>query len=375
MKYTLTLFAALLLAPLNALHAAELKLSSPSDYQVVQRYSVDQGRLEIAGELVRSEILGTDVDVRIHFGNTADWVKVPISFNGAKFSGVTDAPGGGWYRVDVRVVNREKVIAETSVEHVGVGEVFVVAGQSNSANHGEAKQAPQTGRVASFDGTRWQLAVDPQPGASGLGGSFMPPLGDALVSKLDVPVGFIASGIGATSVREWLPKGATFPNPPTIESRVEKLPDGRWASKGVAYDAFIARMEPFCPGGFRAVLWHQGESDANQKDTTRTLPGQLYREQLERIIRDSRRDTGFDAPWFVAQASYHVPGDEGSDEIRNAQASLWKDGIALQGPDSDAIKGKLRERDGQGVHFSDEGLRAHGMEWANKLAPWLQSRP
>lgn len=76
-------------------------------------------------------------------------------------------------------------------------------------------------------------------------------------------------------------------------------------------------------------------------------------------------------PWFVAQASYHVPGDEGSDDIRAAQASLWKDGIALEGPDSDALKGKLRERDGQGVHFSGPGLREHGAKWAEKVLPWL----
>ena len=173
-------------------------------------------------------------------------------------------------------------------------------------------------------------------------GTFMPALGDALVKRFDVPVGFVACGIGATSVREWLPKGTTFPNPPTIESRVTKLPDGQWASNGAAYDAFIARMRPLGPNGFRAVLWHQGESDANQKDTTRTLAGKLYREYLEKIIRDSRRDAGFEAPWFVAQASYHVPGDEGSDDIRAAQASLWKDGLAQPGPDSDALKGPLR---------------------------------
>jgi hypothetical protein len=37
-------------------------------------------------------------------------------------------------------------------------------------------------------------------------------------------------------------------------------------------------MRPLGHNGFRAVLWHQGESDANQKDTTRTLAGKLYRE-------------------------------------------------------------------------------------------------
>jgi len=250
--------------------------------------------------------------------------------------------------------------------------VFVVAGQSNSANYGEEKQTTQTGRVAAFDGTNWQLANDPQPGAGGKGGSFMPPLGDALARKFDVPIGFVACGIGATSVREWLPKGATFPNPPTITNRVEQLPSGAWASKGAAFDMFVARMQALGPHGFRAVLWHQGESDANQKDPTRTLPGQLYRAHLEQIIRESRRAIGWDAPWFVAQASYHVPSDEGSDDIRAAQASLWRDGLALEGPDSDALKGDLRERNGQGVHFSGKGLRVHAAKWAGKVVPWLE---
>jgi hypothetical protein len=187
-------------------------------------------------------------------------------------------------------------------------------------------------------------------------------------------VGIVACGIGATSVREWLPKGATFPNPPTIESRVELRADGSWASNGAAYDAFLARMKTLGMHGFRAVLWHQGESDANQKDASRTLPGKLYREYLERLIRDSQRDIGWNVPWFVAQASYHVPGDEGSDDIRAAQASLWKDSLALPGPDSDALKGKLRERNGRGVHFSGPGLRAHGEAWAAKVLPWLESQ-
>ncbi|MDB6033820.1 MAG: pknB 12 [Verrucomicrobiales bacterium] len=214
------------------------------------------------------------------------------------------------------------VIAETKVEHVGIGEVFVVAGQSNSANHGEKKQITETERVASFDGKRWRLAKDPQPGASGDSGSFMPPLGDIIAGRFDVPVGFIACGIGATSVREWLPKGSTFPNPPTIESNVRKLPNGDWESNGQAFSNFVARMQEVGPEGFRAVLWHQGESDANQQDPTRTLSGNLYRKYLEKIIRQSRRELGWKAPWFVAQASYHVPEDEGSPEIRAAQASL-----------------------------------------------------
>jgi hypothetical protein len=133
-------------------------------------------------------------------------------------------------------------------------------------------------------------------------------------------------------------------------------------------------MKQLGPHGFRAVLWHQGESDANQRDPTRTLPGNLYHEYLEKVIRESRREIGWDAPWFVAQVSYHVPGDEASPDIRTAQASLWRDGIAQAGPDTDALKGDLREAGGKGVHFSGPGLCEHAARWVDKVAPWLEQQ-
>lgn len=372
MKSTHALFC-VLLSTLATLHAADLTLTSPLDYHVVQRSTPAKGLLRIAGELSEAVAL-PDVAMEARVMGEKEqtsWQRVGGSVSGKKLAGAVEMPAGGWWRLEVRVSQGGKQLALGSVAHVGIGEVFVIAGQSNSANHGAEKQTTKTRRVATFDGKAWRIADDPQPGASGGGGSFVPPFADAVVTKENVPVGILACGIGATSVREWLPKGAAFPNPPTLVSRVEQLPSGQWASKGAAYEAFIARMKSVPPQGFRAVLWHQGESDANQKDTTRTLPGKLYREYLEKIIRNSRRDIGWDAPWFVAQASYHVPGDEGSDDIRAAQASLWKDGIALEGPDSDALKGNLRERDGKGVHFSGEGLRVHGAKWAEKVLPWL----
>lgn len=364
---------ALFFVATSALHAVDLTLTSPLDYQVMQRSSPGKGLLRIAGEL-SEDVAAADTSIETKFvgeKNEDGWLRAGGSISGKKLSGTVEAPAGGWWRLEVRVMQGGKQLALCSVAHVGIGEVFVIAGQSNSANHGQEKQTTKTRRVASFDGKAWRIADDPQPGASGGGGSLVPAFADAVVAKENVPVGILACGIGATSVREWLPKGEIFPNPPTLVSRVEQLPNGQWASKGAAYEAFIARMKSVGPLGFRAVLWHQGESDANQKDTTRTLSGKLYRECLEKIIRDSRRDIGWSAPWFVAQASYHVPGDEGSDDIRAAQASLWKDGLAFEGPDSDALKGKLRERDGQGVHFSGEGLRVHGAKWAEKVLPWL----
>lgn len=362
-------------ASLRGVWAAELLLDSPRDYEVVQRVTVEKGSIGIKGQIASEDAQGgVSVEARMRGEKAQDWRPLEARWEGTRFSAQLEALAGGWFQLDVRAMREGKLVAERSVEHVGVGEVFIVAGQSNSANYGEEKQSTQSGRVAAFNGHGWQLANDPQPGAAGSKGSFMPPLGDMLAERFHVPIGFVACGVGGTSVREWLPRGATFPNPPTVESRVERLPDGSWESKGQLYDRLLASLRAVGPHGFRAVLWHQGESDANQQDPTRTLPGKLYREYLEKIIRQSRREIGREAPWFVAQASYHTPMDEGSPDIRDAQASLWQDGIALEGPDTDALKGAFREANGKGVHFSGPGLQEHAAHWAEKLAPWLEEQ-
>ena len=301
-----------------------LRLDSPLDYQVFQRRTRLEGTVRVSGRVPA----GTE-KVEVQLGG--DWLPVGSGKTEGTFGAELKVAPGGWYVCRVRATAQGKLLAAAEVSHVGVGEVFVVAGQSNSANHGEEKLSTQTGLVAAFDGTRWQLARDPQPGASGGGGSFLPPFGDAIAERFQVPVGLVACGIGATSVREWLPKGARFPHPPTLVGRVQQLPSGQWESKGDAFALFTSRMKQLGPHGFRAVLWHQGESDANQKDPTRTLSGDLYRQYLAQLIRDSRREIGWEAPWFVAQVSYHVPGDEASPDIRAAQARSGKTALRSKG--------------------------------------------
>jgi len=374
MKRKLAVMVVMLLAVRLSSRAADL--DSPLDRQVFQRNVREWADVRIAGTVPSNT---TIVVARAEpgeglRGRATDWAVVAhgAQIKNGSFSGSIKLATGGWYSLKVRFrksADDSVILGEALVEHVGVGDIFVVTGQSNSSNHGQEKQNTKTGLVAAFDGRKWQLANDPQPGASGGSGSFMPPFGDAIAEKFKMPVGIVACGIGATSVREWLPKGTKFPNPPTIESRVQKLPDGEWESKGEAFEMLVARMKPFGKNGFRAVLWHQGESDARQPDPKRSLSGKQYRQYLEKLIRDSRKEIGWDAPWFVALVSSHGGNDDEPD-IRAAQKSLWDDGIALEGPDSDALKGDLRD----GVHFSGKGLREHGAKWAEKVAPWLEKQ-
>lgn len=378
----LAMIAGMLLARLPGLSAAEpvgpaaLRLTAPVDYQVHQRATRAEGTILVAGNLSQALTDAWTVEARLVGAGPAEAWRTLTSLTPGQTSFRSDlkAPAGGWYRLEVRVRLQDAVFAAAAVEHLGIGEVFVIAGQSNSANHGEEKQQTKSGLVAAFSGTEWALAHDPQPGASGSGGSFVPPFGDAFAARFKVPVGIIAAGVGATSVREWLPRGTRFPNPPTLTGHVTALPSGEWESDGSLFNRLVERMKQLGPRGFRAVLWHQGESDANQRDANRTLSGELYRKFMEELIRGTRHEVGWEFPWFVAQVSYHTPDDVASPDIRAAQQALWKSGIALEGPDSDALIGDLRDGGGKGVHFSGKGLREHAARWVDRVAPWLEGQ-
>ena len=348
------------------------RIISPVEHQVIQRDSGNVAWVEI--KVATSLPVSKSGPLEYRLDKNRSWENANGEWKDERFVARLRVRAGGWHRLEFREV--ENSDNHSQVVQFGVGEVFVVAGQSNSGNYGEIKQSTKTGLVSAFDfdNNKWQLAIDPQPGAGGRGGSIMPLFGDALSKKLNLPIGIIAYGQGGTSVREWLPQGSRFPNPPTVENKVRKINDGEWESLGKIYPGFIERMKAFGKNGFRAVLWHQGESDANQKDPTRTLSGLLYEKYLTQLISKTRTDLEWEVPWFVAQATYHVPGDESDPNIRAAQAALWKNGVALEGPDTDQLKGKLRERDGQGVHFSGPGLEAHADAWFEKVSPWLAQK-
>jgi hypothetical protein len=289
-----------------------------------------------------------------------------------EFHGDLAAIPGGFYQVEIRLLASRKTTADAIVPHVGVGEVFVVSGQSNATNYGEVPQKVQTGMVTTFNGTSWRIADDPQPGVqdNSSKGSFIPPFGDALVRKYGVPIGIASVGHGSTSVRQWLPRGARMEQPPTMPKYVITEPDGTLESDGTLFNGMMARIQQLGVHGFRALLWHQGESDANQKPGHQISP-EDYARMMELIIRESRQQAGWDFPWFVAEATYHLPDDPSSEPIRAAQRSLWREGLALEGPDTDTLTGTYRQNGGTGVHFSDAGLKAHGLLWAEKVEIYL----
>ena len=328
------------------LHRQEdaIVVSSPLNYQVFQRSSRTQGRVVVSGSTRRDadQIQFRCQGIALEDSLPTGWQSVPINGEDGSFEHAIDFPAGGWFSMDIRLTKGGKTVEKHSVAHFGVGEVFVGAGQSNSTNSGEFKTKQSSGMVASFSGEHWQIADDPQPGVAdkSRGGSYYPAFGDALYEKYGVPIGIAATGFGGTSVNAWQPKD-----------------DGLFAW-------MMTRIDQLGSHGFRAVLWHQGESDVG-------MSSEEYYDKLKRVIETSRSGAGWDVSWFVAQVSYLNPNRPSTDTTRTAQAKLWADGIALEGPNTDTLRGDHRDHGGAGVHFSRKGLKAHGLLWAEKVQPFI----
>jgi serine/threonine protein kinase len=323
---------------------ADLLLQSPREYQVFQRKGRLDGVIHLRGQ-VRPEC--DRAEVRLTGPSLigplpGDWQPLPLGPKDRTFDQKVPIRAGGWYKLEVRALKGDKVAVQATVDHVGVGEVFVGAGQSNSTNCGPERLKQTSGMVSTFDGRSWRLADDPQPGVhdKSQGGSYWPAFGDALYARFKVPIGIASTGHSGTSVHQWTPGGELY----------------RW---------MMGRIKELGPHGFRALLWHQGESDVN-------LSADEYADKLGKIIRASHNDAGWDFPWFVAQVSYHNPEHPSFPGVRAGQKKLWDEGLALEGPDTDQLRGDNRDQGGRGIHFSAKGLRAHGRLWADKVGAYLE---
>ena len=215
--------------------------------------------------------------------------------------------------------------------------VLLTLGQSNAANYGEAPYAA-TQPVLNFnaaDGGCY-LAGDPLLGATGSGGSPWIRLGDLLVAAAVYDkVVLVPIAVGSSSVVDWA-----------------------W---GDAHARLVAAVHSAQSAGFSItqVLWHQGETDANNG-----MPGDEYARHLTVVVR-SLRALGVQAPIFIAQASL-CTGSPQNEDIRAGQRAVVAQGDGVfAGPDTDTLDGSEMRFDG--CHFTARGLDAHANQWFTVL--------
>lgn len=328
-------------------YSAEVSISTPSSSRwVYQRNASNQASVPITGTFTGSvdQVRARLVVRSTSPGVTTAWSDMTLG-SGTYSGSITAA--AGWYDIEVEAYRDSVIQGDTNLERVGVGEVFVTAGQSLAVNFGQTEHTPTSDMVNAISASQTPiLAADPQPNdstAPGTDGSCWADFGDFLVDELNVPVLMYSVGCGNTASAEWLP--STTPH----------------------YDRLATALQTFGSNGCRAVLWQQGESDTATSQAT-------YESNLTTIINESRTDAGWTVPWLLAKSTW-VAGVT-LPNVQAAYAELITDlSEVYAGADTDTNL-DAGDRQADNTHPDDAGQTEQGQLWgqavidAFELAVW-----
>lgn len=328
-----------------------VRLKEPVESRVYQRGTDDRADIPI---IIDKAPEGARV-VSATIGGTA-----PIStkFADGKLVGV---PTGGPYLIQCQL-EWPNGTTSTSVQRVYVGDLWVLAGQSNMEGVGDlADVTPPNDRVRllGMDGN-WSRAEEPlhwlvdspDPVHSGdpadrearsqgahktrrKGAGLGLPFGVAMLSATNVPVGLVACAHGGTSMAQWDPA---------------KKGDG-----GKSLYGSMLRQVGLAGGKVRGVLWYQGESDAFSGASD------AYPKTMSDFIAAVRSDFGQpDLPFYLVQIGRFIgTGNiKGWNAIQDAQRL-----IPARIPNTAVVSVIDLELDDL-IHVGTQGLKRTGLRLA-----------
>jgi hypothetical protein len=343
----------------------QIAISHPVERMIFQRNNSNQAPINIAGTYYSAI---DRIDARVvaqQGGTTTDWTTIQTNPSNGYFYGTLTA-AGGWYSLEVRAYKNNVLIDTKTLQKVGVGEVFAIAGQSN-AQGGAGVSTPATDdRVNSVNYSdnltnynRLPIGFSKMVGDSGKIGPFhyVPwawgKLGDLLASKLGVPILFYGAGHGGTSSENWSKSAQGLPYNGESWKRQDLGAPYRALENSVAYYGSLT--------GLRGVLWHQGESDPE----TFFIP---YYENIRNVINKTRENTEHsNLAWVVARVSRNPEPHDGPIFGQNTLISGFNNDSnfppvpnVFAGPNTDNINGSANRTDG--IHFD---TYAGQIEFAN----------
>ncbi|MFL5619201.1 MAG: sialate O-acetylesterase [Gemmatimonadaceae bacterium] len=225
-------------------------------------------------------------------------------------------------------------------------QLFLLAGQSNMAGRGkvEAQDSVVNPRVLKLDRTMaWAPAVDPlhwdKPAIVGVGPGRA--FGLALVARdSSIRIGLVPAAVGGSPISSWEP-GALDP-----------------ATKTHPYDDALARLRVAQKSGtLRAILWHQGESDATPALSV------LYAAKLRALIARFRRDVGDpNLPFVIGQLGRFAakPWSAEMQRVDSVHRAVAASVSHVAYVSSDG----LRDR-GDLLHFDAASARTFGQRYAS----------
>ena len=345
---------------------SQIQITFPVSRIVFQRNNQNQANVNIAGSYLQ---LLDRIDARATpvfggQGSGTDWITLQNTLNSGIFNGFL-LLNGGWYNIELRGVLNGSTVTTTTIERVGVGEVFIVSGQSNAqgdAIYSGGASGAADDRVSTIDFYDPALNEDALPFQfSHMGDSrkmapynyvpwFWSRLGDRLTQRLNVPVLFYGAALGGIGSDVWRRsvEGQDLRQELPIFIKVQGMP---YRGMKAALQQYVTRT------GVRAILWQHGESDEN---TT----ADNYYNNVRTIIEKSRNDAKKgDLAWVIARSSRnpstHQNVINGQDFIVNRLSNVF------QGPSTDEIAGANLRADG--IHFHNDGLNRAADFWNSSL--------
>lgn len=328
---------------------AQISISWPVDRAVFQRANTNNTVVWFAGQCTTTWGTGYKMQYRIvsldKYGNETNspsWL--PITLNTGKTFRFSLSQNTGWYRFYTRLLNgSQQQIGINSIKF-GVGEVLVIAGQSNAAGEGVVSYGTANGMydciIASTQGyinkCRTTLPVFPVFGVLNPTYGNIPPngtqpwayelLGKKIVDRESgrvIPVMFFNAGLSGSSITQWNdsvnnPMGSYSTDPFNID-RCTLVQNGNGSSQGEPYKALKNTLNFYASlFGVRSIIWHQGESD-NILNTTPTSIN-VYKSGLSNLISKTRSDFNPNLNWAVSKVSFN--GNYSHENITTAQNDI-----------------------------------------------------
>jgi len=371
----------------------------PHFRQIFQRNPLNEATFSVLGNCNENSTLVQYKLVPVEKGQgvAIDWSNLDEAPGGGFFQGKIKAKGG-WYALWVRSMGTNKVWQDSTVlSRVGVGENFIIAGQSNA--QGTKRKPNEKGasddrvNCANFYNFIPEYNTNPTHkvfgernlefpfdnftklddnatiGPTGLSQYYWPILGDSLVKKLNVPVCFYNASWFGTTMKNWLESAKGIPSKNPWVYIPTYYPDG------FPYINLKKVVEAFgIKGGVRSILWAQGETDTNFETV-----GADYYSQFKELVSTFRSQTGLDIPWVIAELSFTanrydtggcIPPRWNPSIIKAQQDMISVSQISemYSGPNFDGIE-VPRKDDLYSlcVHFTPNAYSQVASAWLNKL--------
>lgn len=242
--------------------------AGPSDWQILQQDGQGQGRIEASGRWAPKESMGllgaaggwvevrlmrqdTGVPVKAHL----DWRRAETDADGRWRIDLRPVPAGGPYRLETRFNPKGNKLGEWSLRgdmrhFLGVGDLWIVAGQSNASGYGRKPydDMPELGVHMLRQNGEWSLACHPLNDSTdtvfpasreiyNTGHSPFLHFARLLKRGLHHPIALLPAALGGSPLEAWHPeRGPLFAN--------------------------LKAMVAAAGGRVKGMVWFQGESDA-----------------------------------------------------------------------------------------------------------------